>query len=168
MCDDNNESNSPISTAVLGSPHPASPYLRPQEVNASEHTNTLASPTTESAGHINTEASQDVVGSENKGSELEIQAEVEADRELITQDALNINISKACGDYEIRNNEEAIKATNIIVDIINEQVFFPVFTSVYYYRVVFCMKINKIEIIDSVKPPKDKDPLENIALMLEY
>ncbi|KAG6397755.1 hypothetical protein SASPL_144216 [Salvia splendens] len=209
ICDDHNESNSPISTAVLGSPRTASPYLQQQEVNASEHDNTLAS----------------LIGSENKGNELEIQEEVEADRELRTQDALHI-LSKVCGDCEISNNEKAIKATNTIVDIINEQedredaaacsiveymmqegietmddtppewnvqkqgykgketmheekqktpenaerrmtvyqVFFPVFTSGYYYLVVFWMKINKIEIIDSVKPPKAKDPLEKYTL----
>ncbi|KAG6411684.1 hypothetical protein SASPL_129768 [Salvia splendens] len=44
------------------------------------------------------------------------------------------------------------------------QFFFPVFTSGYYYLVVFWMKINKIEIIDSVKPPKAKDPLEKYSL----
>ncbi|KAG6385611.1 hypothetical protein SASPL_154447 [Salvia splendens] len=209
ICDDHNESNSPILTAILGSPRTSSPSLQQQEVNASEHDNTLAS----------------LIGSENRGSELEIQEDVEADRELRTQDALHI-LSKVCDDYEIRNNEEAIKATNTIVDIINEQedredaaacsiveymmqegletmddtppewnvqkqgykwiekmheekektpenterrmtvyqVFFPVFTSGYYYLVVFWMKINKIEIIDSVKPPKGKDPLENYSI----
>ncbi|KAG6433577.1 hypothetical protein SASPL_105191 [Salvia splendens] len=209
ICDDHNESNSPISTAILGTPRTASPSLRQQEVNASEHDNTLAS----------------LIGSENRGSELEIQEDVEADRELRTQDALHI-LSKVCGDYEIGNNEEAIKATNTIVDIINEredredvaacsiveymmqegletiddtppewnvqkqgykwiekmheekektpenaerrmtvyQVFFPVFTIGYYYLVVFWMKINKIEIIDSVKPPKAKDPLEKYRI----
>ncbi|KAG6427329.1 hypothetical protein SASPL_111571 [Salvia splendens] len=115
--------------------------------NASEHDNTLAS----------------LIGSENKGSELEIQEEVEADRELRTQDGLHI-LSKVYGDCEISNNEETIKATNTIVDIINEQFFFPVFTSGYYYLVVFWMKINRIEIIDSVKQPRDKDPLEKYNL----
>ncbi|KAG6424268.1 hypothetical protein SASPL_114683 [Salvia splendens] len=147
ICDDHNESNSPISTAVLGSPRTASPSLQQQEVNASDHDNTLAS----------------LIGSENMGNELDIQEEVEADRELRTQDAWHI-LSKVCSDCEISNNEEAIKATNIIFDIINEQVFFPVFTSGYYYLVVFWMKINKIEIIDSVKPPKAKDPLEKYSL----
>ncbi|XP_042041353.1 uncharacterized protein LOC121786801 [Salvia splendens] len=104
ICDDHNESNSPILTAILGSPRTSSPSLQQQEVNASEHDNTLAS----------------LIGSENRGSELEIQEDVEADRELRTQDALHI-LSKVCDDYEIRNNEEAIKATNTIVDIINEQ-----------------------------------------------
>ncbi|XP_042003712.1 uncharacterized protein LOC121752669 [Salvia splendens] len=104
ICDDDNESDSPISTAVLGSPRTASLSIQQQEVNASEHDNTLAS----------------LIGSENSGNELEIQEEVEADRELTTQDALHI-LSKVCGDYEISNNEEAIKATNTIVDIINEQ-----------------------------------------------
>ncbi|KAG6421677.1 hypothetical protein SASPL_118234 [Salvia splendens] len=46
MYEDNNESNSPISTAVLRSPRTVSPSLQLQEVNASEHANTLASPTT--------------------------------------------------------------------------------------------------------------------------
>ncbi|KAG6408199.1 hypothetical protein SASPL_131203 [Salvia splendens] len=100
---ENIESNSPISTAILGSPRTTSPSLQQQEVNASEHDNTLAS----------------LIGSENRGSELEIQEEVEADRELRTQDVLHI-LSKVCGDCEINNNEEAIKATNTIVDIINE------------------------------------------------
>ncbi|KAG6416164.1 hypothetical protein SASPL_123588 [Salvia splendens] len=64
----------------------------------------------------------------------------------------NINLDRCC----------QILFSNIFSHVI--QVFFPVFTSRYYYLVVFWMKINKIEIIDSVKPPKDKDPLEKYNL----
>ncbi|KAG6397641.1 hypothetical protein SASPL_143811 [Salvia splendens] len=81
ICDDHNESNSPISTAILRSPRTSSLSLQQQEVNTSEHDNTLAS----------------LIGSENRGSELEIQEEVEADRELRTQDALHILSKKGKG-----------------------------------------------------------------------
>ncbi|KAG6403122.1 hypothetical protein SASPL_135339 [Salvia splendens] len=64
----------------------------------------------------------------------------------------NINLDRCC----------QILFSNIFSHVI--QVFFPVFTCGYYYLVVFWMKINKIEIIDSVKPPKDKDPLEKYNL----
>ena len=218
MCDGDNESNSPILTAVLGSPHTASPSLQQQEANASKHVNNQASvlgsenrgsemeiqvevqanrasPTTEYPGHVNTQESimepensgtelemqeeveadraspttespgqvnnqssliefenrsseleiqaeeeadrtsptnespahvnieASIIGFENRKSEFEIQAEDEADIDLRTQNALHI-LSKACTDFEISNNEETIKATNVIVDIINEQVQF--------------------------------------------
>ncbi|KAG6433467.1 hypothetical protein SASPL_105081 [Salvia splendens] len=93
MCDDNNESASHFSTVILGSEQTTTPSLLSHEVNASKDANTVASPnqkdsvpndmtgktapTTEAPAHINIEASQNVIGSENKGSESEIQKDLE-------------------------------------------------------------------------------------------
>ncbi|KAG6394201.1 hypothetical protein SASPL_144782 [Salvia splendens] len=164
ICDDHNESNSPISTAVLGSPRTTSPSLQQQEINASEHDNTLAS----------------LIGSKNMGNELEIQEEEDREDaaacsivEYMMQEGIETmddtppewNVQKqGYKGKETMHEEKEKTPENTERRMTVYQVFFPVFTSGYYYLVVFWMKINKIEIIDSVNPLKAKDPLEKYSL----
>ncbi|KAG6387267.1 hypothetical protein SASPL_152454 [Salvia splendens] len=191
-----------ISTAVLGSEQTTSPSLLSHEVNASKDANTLASPnqkdsvpndttgktapTTEAPAHINIDASQDVVGSENKGSESEIQKDLEhalqlndacvydcdfawATKELFLSLKPHVEIKAGvinawASHLSIREKERSTTSLSRIFMTISPCVFFPVCANNHYYLVVFWMKKNTIEIIDNSKPPKDMDPLEKYGI----
>ncbi|KAG6392636.1 hypothetical protein SASPL_146860 [Salvia splendens] len=158
ICDDHNESNSPISTAVLGSPRTASPSLQQQEVNASEHDNTLTS----------------LIGSENRGNNNNEEA-IKATNTIfdIINEQEDWEDAAACSivEYMMQEGIETMDDTppewNVQKqgykgkETMHEE---KEKTPENAERRMTVYQINKIEIIDSVKPPKAKDPLEKYSL----
>ncbi|KAG6389403.1 hypothetical protein SASPL_150871 [Salvia splendens] len=129
-------------------------------------------PTTEAPAHINIEASHDVVGSENKGSDnacvydndfawatkklfLPLKPHVEIKAGVINAWASHLNN---------REKERLTTSLSRLFMITSPCVFFPVCANDHYYLVVFWMKKNTIEIIDNSKPPKDMDALEKYGI----